>query len=59
MTRAQRNILNQIFNYLEYCEEEGFTDFRVWCIDNTENAEEETLIDRIADEVNFMADKLF
>lgn len=59
MNNTQAKVYGLLENYLEYCKENGYTDFKVWCEDNTYTMDEDYLVDKIYQEVNYVADKLF
>ena len=59
MNKTQRKVYELLEEYLEYCKENGYTDFEVWCEDNVDTLDEDTLVHRICQEVNYVVDKLF
>lgn len=59
MNDDQVKVYGLLENYLEYCKENGYTDFRVWCEDNIDTVNEDNLVWEIYQEVNCVADKLF
>ena len=46
-------------NYLHYCKANGHVDFKTWCKEYDCTIEDKNLINRISEEVNYIADKLF
>jgi len=56
---TQKKLYGLLESYLEYCKEYGYTDFKVWCDDNIDTINEESVMYEIYQEVNFVADKLF
>lgn len=59
MNKAQFKVYGLLEDYLEYCKENGYTDFKIWCEDNIDNINEDRIVDRIYQEVNHVVDKLF
>lgn len=59
LRKAQRKIYELLQSYFKYCESEGYTEFEIWCEDNIDCLEEKMLLDKIYQEVNYVADKLF
>lgn len=59
MNDVQEKVYGLLESYLEYCKENGYTDFKIWCVGNIDSIDEDYLIDKIYQEVNYMADKLF
>lgn len=59
MNDDQVKVYGLLENYLEYCKENRYTDFRVWCEDNIDTVNEDNLVWEIYQEVNCVADKLF
>ena len=59
MNETQEKVYGLLENYLEYCKENGYTDFKIWCEDNIDTIDDDRLVDRIYQEVNYVADKLF
>lgn len=59
MNKAQFKVYGLLEAYFEYCKENGYTDFRIWCEDNIDNINEDRIVDSIYQEVNYVADKLF
>ena len=59
MNDIQTKIYGLLESYLEYCKENGYTDFKIWCEDNIDTINEDWMVDKIYQEVNYVADKLF
>lgn len=59
MNETQEKIYGLLESYLEYCKTNGYTEFEVWCEDNIDTINEDTLVQDIYQEVNHIADKLF
>lgn len=59
MNEVQTKIYELLESYLDYCKENGYTDFKIWCDDNIDTIDEDYLLDKIYQEVNYVADKLF
>lgn len=59
MDKTQEKIFDLLENYFQYCKTNGFTDFEIWCEDNTNTISENKLVESIYREVNYIADKLF
>lgn len=59
MNDIQNKVYGLLENYFEYCKENGYTEFDVWCKDNIDTVDEQWLVDTIYQEVNYVADKLF
>lgn len=59
MDDVQIKVYRLLENYLVYCKENGYTNFKIWCEDNIDTVNEDWLVDRIYQEVNYIADKLF
>ena len=59
MTAEQEKIIELLENYIEFSKQYGYNDFEVWCEDNIDTVEEEYIVEKIYQEVNYIADKLF
>lgn len=59
MNETQEKIYGLLESYLEYCKTNGYTEFEVWCEDNIDTVDEDSLVQDIYQEVNHIADKLF
>lgn len=59
MDKTQMRIYELLDNYLHYCKTNGYSDFKIWCKECNCTIEDKNLIDRISEEVNYIADKLF
>ena len=59
MNETQEKIYGLLESYLEYCKTNGQTEFEVWCEDNIDTVDEDSLVQDIYQEVNHIADKLF
>ena len=58
-TDSEKVLLNLMENYFHNCEQNGYSDFGVWCEDNIENDEQESLVYEIKEHVNAIAGMLF
>lgn len=54
----ESHVVDLLEGYLTYCRENGFTDFGVWCQDNTVNEHQAQIVCEIKDDVNAMMDVL-
>lgn len=59
MNNTQKHLYGLIETYFYNCENFGCSDFVIWCEDNLENDEQKALFNKIKNEVNYIADKLF
>lgn len=59
MNETQEKIYGLLESYLEYRKTNGYTEFEVWCEDNIDTVDEDSLVQDIYQEVNHIADKLF
>lgn len=59
MDKTQMRIYELLDNYLYCCKTNGYSDFKIWCEECNCTIEDKNLIDRISEEVNYIADKLF
>ena len=59
MNKTQMRIYKLLDNYLHYCKANGYVDFKTWCKEYDCTIEDKNFIDRISEEVNYIADKLF
>lgn len=46
-------------NYFEYCTVNGYTEFRMWCLDNIDTIAEAHIVIEICRSVNHIASELF
>ena len=47
MNDIQTKIYGLLESYLEYCKENGYTDFKIWCEDNIDTINEDCMVDKI------------
>ena len=59
MNEAQVKIYGLMENYFEYCEANGYTEFRMWCLDNIDTIAEEDIVTEIYRSVDHIASELF
>jgi len=59
MNENKKHMFDMIENYFYYCEDNGYTEFEMWCEDNIENEEQESLFYEMMDHVNTIAGLLF
>lgn len=65
MSRVYESIENKkvladlMENYFYDCDQNGYSDFEVWCEDNLENEEQESLLHQIKDHINVIAGLLY
>ena len=59
MNRNKKALYGLMENYFYYCETHGFTDFEMWCEDNLENDEQESLAYEMKEHVSAIAGLLF
>lgn len=59
MNADKKAILSLIESYLYYCENYGYTDFTMWCEDNFDNVEQESIAFEIKEHIEAIAGLLF
>ena len=59
MDKNQRALYDLMENYFYDCKENGYSDFGVWCEDNIDNDEQESLMYEMKEHVNAIAVLLF
>ena len=59
MNEAQTKIYRLMENYFEYCTVNGYTEFRMWCLDNIDTIAEAHIVIEICRSVNHIASELF
>lgn len=55
----KKHLYELMENFFYDCSENGVSDFKTWCEDNIDTANEQSLLDDIYEEVNHIASKLF
>lgn len=59
MNKDRKTLYDLMGNYFYHCEQNGHSDFAVWCEDNLENDEQKRLAHEMSEHVNAIADLLF
>lgn len=59
MNEDQKHMSDMMENYLYDCQENGTSDFEVWCEDNIENNEQKNLLYKIKNHVDAIANLLY
>lgn len=59
MNEAQEKVYGLMENYFEYCRLNGYTEFEMWCEDNTNTVDECNIVTKICQSVNYIASELF
>ena len=59
MDEAKKTIKGLIENYFYDCEQNGYSDFDVWCEDNINTEQEEKLFNEVKDHVYAIASILY
>lgn len=59
MIENKKVLYDLMENYFYDCEQNGYSDFNVWCEDNIQNEEQESLLYEMQGNVNAIAGLLF
>lgn len=59
MDKNKQKLYDLMENYFYDCEQNGYSDFGIWCEDNLDNDEQESLLYEMRDHVNTIAGILF
>lgn len=59
MDKNKKHIADLIENFFYDCEQNGVSDFNVWCKDNLENAAQLDILELVANSVQTIANELY
>ena len=59
MNKNKKALYDLMENYFYHCEQNGYSNFEMWCEDNLENEEQESLAYEMKEHINTIAGLLF